>query len=134
LTETFELSGVDPQGPDAYVQIILQGLLNVEHQVHVVINGVDAGILTGSGKTRFGATIVVPQNLLLEGTNSVTLNTVMSNDANYFDSIKVNFSRRLRLIRTRYSFIIKAIEKLMLRDLLRLTSGFSTQLLTATPS
>ena len=94
LTETFELSGVDPQGPDAYVQIILQGLLNVEHQVHVVINGVDAGILTGSGKTRFGATIVVPQNLLLEGTNSVTLNTVMSNDANYFDSIKVNFSRR----------------------------------------
>jgi hypothetical protein len=94
LTEAFDLSGVDPQGPDAFIQIILQGLSDNAHNVHVVINGTDAGVLSGSRKTRFGGTIVVPANLLVEGTNTIVLNTLNSNDSNYFDSIKVNFSRR----------------------------------------
>ena len=94
LTETITLTGVDPQGPDALLQLNIQGLLNTVHHIHVVINGVDAGVLPGSGVTHFGGTFVIPQNLLIEGTNSIVLNTVESNDACYFDSINVNYSRR----------------------------------------
>ena len=49
LTESFTLTAVDPQGLDAYIQINLQGLAATAHNVHVLINGVDAGVLTDSG-------------------------------------------------------------------------------------
>jgi hypothetical protein len=50
--------------------------------------------LTGSGLTHFAGTFVVPQNMLLEGTNTIVFHTAAGNDSCYFDSIRANFSRR----------------------------------------
>ena len=94
LTENFTLSGVDPQGMDAYLQLNIQGLSNNAHTVRVVINGVDAGNLTGSGINHFGGTFLVPASLLHDGVNSLVLNTINSNDSNYFDSVRLNYSRK----------------------------------------
>src|SRR4029078_4393625 len=49
LTVRITLTGVDPQGTDAVIQVNLQGLFNGSHNVHAVINGVDVGVITGNG-------------------------------------------------------------------------------------
>lgn len=102
---TFQLKGIDPQGPNALIQINLQGLTYMSHNVHVVINGIHFGIVTGNGVNHFNATFVVPQSLLIEGTNSIVLNTLASNDACYFDSIRVNYSRRYAADQSKIQFI-----------------------------
>jgi len=94
-TVSVSLSSVDASGPDALMQVNLVGLNNGPHNVRIQINGVDAGVLTGYGLyIQYGGTFVVPASLLHDGANSITLNTLVSSDANYFDSIKVNYSRK----------------------------------------
>ena len=107
MTETFTLSGIDPAGQDAYIQIGLQGIgfSNSQHNVHVIINGVDAGILSGVGVTRFGGTIVAPASLLQEGTNSITFNSGASNDTSYFDYVRVNYARKYVAEQSRAQFV-----------------------------
>ncbi len=111
LTETFDLTSVDPNGLDAYLTIRLQGLLATAHNIRVFINGVDAGIMTGSGMTNFGATFVVPASLLHDGSNTLTLNTTMSSDVCYFDSVKVIYSRKYAASQNKVNFFTPGYRK-----------------------
>ena len=93
LTETFTLTSLDPSVLDATVTVKLQPITNVAHAVRVVINGHELGNMTGNGSASFSGDFVVPPAYLQEGNNSITLNTINSNDANYFDSVRVRYSR-----------------------------------------
>jgi Peptidase family C25 len=116
VTETFTLSGVDPQGPDAFIQVNIQGAANQTHNnphtVRAVINGVDAGIIDGFAGNHYSVTFVVPASLLHDGVNTLALNTLASNDSSYFDSVKVNFSRKYTANQGRTQFFTPGYRKM----------------------
>ncbi len=103
-TERITLAGVDPQGPDALLRIDLQGYTYMAHSVRVVINGNDVGVFTGSGVGPFGGDFIVPQNLLVEGVNSITLTAFTTTDFSFFDSATITYSRRYAADQNRLSF------------------------------
>jgi hypothetical protein len=57
------LNGIDPEGLDAAIQINIQGLLNLPHNIHAVLNGIDLGVVTGNGLDHFSGTFVLPPDL-----------------------------------------------------------------------
>lgn len=111
VPERFTLRGVDPQGADALINIDLQGYLTAPHRVAVVINGVNAGVLTGNGTEHFGGTFVVPAASLLEGTNTITLTAALPNDFSFFDAVTVVFSRRYAADQNRIAFAATAYRR-----------------------
>ncbi len=104
ITPTIALTNVDPQGPDATLQVNIQGLIYGQHNVRVVFNGSSMGVITGSDLNRFTGTFVVPQTLLREGSNSLVLNSVASSDVSYFDSATINYTRHYGADQNRLSF------------------------------
>jgi len=118
--ENFTLKGVDPNGPDALMQINALGVTGIQHHVNVVINGVDAGVFNGSGAyAPFGGTFVVPAAVLREGMNTLTLNTTLSNDSCVFNSVKVTYSRKYAADTNRVQFVTPGYRRAAV-------SGFTT--------
>ena len=90
-------AGCQPSGHDAR-------FAKRPHSVHVVLNGSELGVFTGSGISRFSGSFTIPESLLREGTNSMVLNTLGSNDVSYFDSATINYTRRYAADQNRLFF------------------------------
>ena len=90
-----DLTGVDVAGLPAMITVKLQSLPFVEqHDIRVVLNGVQLGVVVGHGAEYFSGDLSVPAGLLIEGRNILRLATSSSNDVVYFDSVTISYSRK----------------------------------------
>ncbi len=88
------IPAVDPSASMATVTVKLQGFTNVPHQVNASLNGTPLGIMTGTSLNGFSSTFQVPANQLLDGNNTLTLNSIGAGDFSLFDGITVEYKRK----------------------------------------
>ena len=94
---TLTVSNIDPAGPNAIVEVSVQGVSLVPHRVTVLLNGQSIGEIAFIDKNAGFARITVPQSLLVEGANSVTLVTAADADpadVSLVDAIRIGYSHK----------------------------------------
>jgi hypothetical protein len=85
----------DPSAPDvARLRVVLQGATDFSHQVKILFNNQEAGLLVFSGQQRAAIEIEIPYPLILDGENIVTLEAQGgSEDASLVDYIRLTYWR-----------------------------------------
>ncbi len=79
------------------LEVALQGLTNVGHQVEIRINGTHLGAVTFTGREHRAAKFSVNLGLLREGNNTVTLNSSGgSADVSLIDFVRLTYPHRYR--------------------------------------
>lgn len=102
---SFDVTGVDFSSPNSSLDVSTQGLTLSLHQVRIILNGHEIGLLNGDFRNLSKGHFDFPTSFLLEGTNNLQLNSVpVSGDVSLFDSVKVNFSRKFQAEQNRLSF------------------------------
>jgi len=81
-----------PPTGDATVEVALQGVTDAPHRVAVQINAVEVGIVEFDGQSHGAASIAVPQSILMEGDNLVTLTARGGeSDVSLIDSVRLTY-------------------------------------------
>jgi len=81
-----------PPTGDATVEVALQGVTDAPHRVAVQINAVEVGIVEFDGQSHGAASIAVPQSILMEGDNLVTLTARGGeSDVSLIDSVQLTY-------------------------------------------
>ena len=76
----------------ASLEVAVQGVTAVAHQVKVMLNGAEVGTISFSGQTRAAQTFAVPQSSLRDGVNSLELASLGgSGDISLADSARVTY-------------------------------------------
>jgi hypothetical protein len=85
----------DSSAPDdAKLELVLQGATDFSHQVKILFNNQDAGLLVFSGQQRDTIEIEIPHGLILEGENIVTLEPQGGDeDVSLVDYIRLTYWR-----------------------------------------
>ncbi len=91
---SLNLTGIDLQGLNAVATVKFQGFDPGAHAVKAFINGQQFGFIYGANYDNFSAQLSLPPSLLVEGQNVLQFATTRSSDVVYFDSIKIEFSRK----------------------------------------
>lgn len=90
----FELKGVDFSAPTAKLDIGLQGLTFVSHNVEIKINGNLISTLGGANRNEFTGQFDVPTSALQNGTNTLELKSLDgSSDINLLEKFRLDFKR-----------------------------------------
>lgn len=110
-TYTFPVSGIDTNVASATINVKMMGYSNGAHSVRLVLNGTEIGFINGNLQNAFSGTFTIPTSLLVEGNNSLQMNSVASGDFSMFDSIKLNFARRYAADQGRISFFTPGIRR-----------------------
>ncbi|MGI8788335.1 MAG: C25 family cysteine peptidase [Pyrinomonadaceae bacterium] len=106
-TVNFNLSNVDFNSPTASIDLTINGATLVPHQNSVSINNVPLGVIQASNYAHTTTHFDIPTSVLLEGTNTLQFaSTPASGDGSYFDSVKVNFSRKYVADQGQLSFYV----------------------------
>lgn len=101
----FNLSGVDFQTEFAFINLNVQGFTSSAHSVNVKLNGTEIGNLTGSFLQLMSKRIQIPTSILKEGNNTLKLvSTAGSSDANFFDSLSIEYPRDYQANQNSLSF------------------------------
>lgn len=89
---------LDPAAPeDGMLEVSLQGVTETPHRVKVLVNNLEVGDIAFEGQSRGYGQLSVPQTLLLEGENLVTLVSQNGDmDVSLIDSIKLTYKRIYR--------------------------------------
>lgn len=104
-TTNFNLKDIDSTVPTASVKIEAQGYSYTLHQIRVVLNGTEIGFLNGANRDLLTGTFTVPTALLLEGANTVQMNSMLpGGDSSFAQSVEVIYQRRYRAAQERLSF------------------------------
>lgn len=90
----FTLPSVDPAGGTATITVKLQGFTNVPHQVNASVNGNPLGLVVGSSLNGYSSTVQVPTSYLLEGNNTLNLQSIGPGDFSLFDAVSVDYKRK----------------------------------------
>lgn len=106
------LTQVDPSGLNAVVTVKLQGISNGGHEVLVVLNGQEIGMIDGFSYESFSGEFTVPTSFLVEGNNVFKFATTTSTDQCLFDSIKVNYSKKYIADQNRVLFFTPGYRKM----------------------
>lgn len=102
------LSAVDFSAPSVSIDITIQGYSQSAHQIRITFNGVELGIITGSNTNSMTQRFDIQTSLLQEGTNNLQFAALNgSQDVSFFDTVKINFERRLVAEQNRLSFYTK---------------------------
>ncbi|MGD0623935.1 MAG: C25 family cysteine peptidase, partial [Thermodesulfobacteriota bacterium] len=93
VDQVLSLSHLDPAPPgEATLEVSLQGATAGTHLVQVQLNGVQVGSLVFADQSQGVATVSIPQSLLLEGENRVTLVAQGGEmDVSMIDSIRLTY-------------------------------------------
>ena len=120
--QALELSNIGfDSGQTATVGVDLQGLTAVSHQVSVLLNGISIGQINFSAFDRTEWTANVALTNLVEGTNTLTLQSLGgSTDVNISESVRVSYPRSLKAQNNRLEFSVNAGQAVRLR-------GFTNQ-------
>jgi hypothetical protein len=106
LAQTINLTGVDRVfAGDATVQIALQGISAMPHRVNVSVNGRPLGEINFQGRNQGTAGIGVPQRILVEGTNTITLTPLGGDsDSSLVDYIRLTYRRKFSAVGNALTF------------------------------
>lgn len=100
----------------ATISVHLQGLTTVAHKVSVLLNGVSIGQINFSMYERIEWATSVPLSRLVEGTNTVTLQSLGgSQDINIIETIRINYPRALEAQDNRLDFSLNGGQSVKLR-------------------
>ncbi len=92
LNQILQLPNVAPAAPgSATVEVSLQGVTEVPHQVQVLLNGSPVGTLNYSGQTKGTSTFTVPHSLIQNGDNTVQLISLGGADISLVDAIRITY-------------------------------------------
>jgi len=93
INQTIIVTHRDPSAAaGAQLQVTLQGVSISAHSVDVALNGSDVGTLTFSDQTESVATLVVPEAVLQEGANLLTLTVEGGDgDVSVVDSVELSY-------------------------------------------
>jgi hypothetical protein len=93
VNQQLTLQHVDLTSPaEAHLEIALQGVTQGEHHVKIFLNGVQAGTVAFTGQAQGLATRSIPQSILREGQNQVTLaREGEASDISLVDYIRVTY-------------------------------------------
>lgn len=111
---SIDLSGVNAAAMPATITVRLQGIpytAAVQHDIKVVLNGVQLGAVVGHGVDNFSGDLSIPTGLLIEGRNTIQLATSSANDVVYFDSVKISYSRKYQADQNRVLFYTPGYRK-----------------------
>jgi hypothetical protein len=98
------LTGVDTSTTTSSIDITIQGLSLQSHQINVVLNGTVIGVISGDYRTLMVKHFDFPTSLLIEGANSLQLSSLGTTDTSFFDTVKVNYSRKYQAEQNTLSF------------------------------
>ena len=73
VNQSLTVTHLDPSATAATLEVVLQGITFVTHQVNVTLNGVPLGAVVFWGQEAGLATFAVPPGVVQQGTNQVTL-------------------------------------------------------------
>lgn len=120
--QTLELGNVGfDSGQTATVSVNLQGLTAVSHQISVLLNGVSIGQINFAAFDRTEWTANVALTSLVEGTNTLTLQSLGgSSDVNVSETVRISYPRSLKTQNNRLEFSVNAGQSVKLR-------GFTSQ-------
>lgn len=107
----FELTGIDFQTATAQITVRMQGFSLNNHQTQVKVNGHDVTQMTASFYDNYSSTVSIPTTFLLEGTNSLELNTQNGSDYSLFDTVMVAYDRKHQAVQDRISFFTAGYKK-----------------------
>ncbi len=92
-TLPFTLTGVDFTKPTVTLNLKLQGISSGNHNVQVTLNGNPLTLATGGGPFPYTFTETVPTSFLLEGANALHMQSTVTGDNSFFDTLELSFSR-----------------------------------------
>lgn len=104
------ITGIDPTGPNATIDIRLQGLNVTNHNVEVSVNGMELAPIKYSFIRPFSATYSVPASILVEGVNDFQFKSTGANDFSFFDSLTIWYRRRYLAENNAFAFYTKGQE------------------------
>jgi len=112
-----DLNGIDVNGLlSPTITVKMQGLhrtpATVQHNVRVILNDAELGLVTGYGDTNFSGDLSVPAGLLIEGRNVLKLATSVSSDSLFFDSVKISYNRKYQADNNRILFFTPGYRKI----------------------
>ncbi len=103
----FNLTAVDFSEPSASFDLKVQGIVNVSHRTKVTLNGTDLGFIDGNYMTSMSGHFNIPTSNLREGTNTVTLSTLLgASDYSLFDTLSVSYPKRFQSSQNKLSFYL----------------------------
>jgi Peptidase family C25 len=106
-------------GASAQLEVVLQGVTNENHLVHVVFNGSDLGTINFANTDHPAGKFAVPAAALREGDNSVELTSMAgASDVSLIDVVRLTYNRNLTATDNALSFSVNS------RDTRRI-SGFT---------
>ena len=108
--QTLTVNNADTTG-QARLNVKLQGLTELEHQVNVRFNNIDLGVVSLSNKDNETFEFNVPTNAVLEGANTVSLQSVgTGNDISLVDTVSLTYPRRYLAANDTLRFSVPASE------------------------
>jgi hypothetical protein len=115
--QTLSLSDIATgSGQTATVGVDLQGLTAVSHQVSVLLNGVSIGQINFSLYDRIEWTATVALSKLVEGTNTITLQSLGgSSDINITEAVRISYPRDLKAQNNRLDFSLSSGQAVKLK-------------------
>lgn len=104
-TIPLNLTGVDYDMPTSSLDIKLQGVSTLSHQVKVSLNGQEIGVVNGGSLASMNQRISFPTSLLAPGgQNNLQLISTVGAGTTLFDTVSVNYSRKHQAEQNTLSF------------------------------
>ncbi len=115
--QTLNLSDIaTDSGQTATLGVDLQGLTVAAHQVTVILNGTPIGQMSFNYYDRIEWTANVPLANLVEGTNTITLQSVGgSSDINITEAVRISYPRRLIAQNNHLDFSVSSNQRVKLK-------------------
>ena len=102
---TFNLTGIDTSGPNAVLELGIQGITGTPHQIVPKINGQILDPINGNGFNLMTGVFSIPVSFLNEGSNLIQFQNFAGAGANCLvESIRVSYMRKFEAIQNRLSF------------------------------
>jgi hypothetical protein len=115
--QTLEIRDITSDGGQtATVGVDLQGLTTTSHVVNVLLNGVSIGQINYIYYDRAVWTTNVPLSRLVEGTNTITLQSVGgSSDVSVTEAVRISYPRALKAQNNRLDFSVPSGQSVKLK-------------------
>ena len=109
VEQTLSLQHIDATASEAFLEVSLQGVSTVPHRVEARINGARAGEISFDGQAAGVARFSIPQALLKEGVNTVTLTPQGDqSDVSLVDYVRITYQRGFTAENDALKFTAKA--------------------------
>ena len=97
VTVNFDVNDIDYTYNKTRIEITIQGLTLLPHNVEVTLNGELLGNITGINQQNMLLVAEIPTNLIVDGTNSLFFQGVDgANAISFWDTIKVFYNRQFK--------------------------------------